>query len=102
MGLYPGWEPTTLDDLAVRRGKLGVGDRGLQLETGEPIDAVLDEVEVGEERGLHAEGRSEEREILSELTAAPQPGGSVSLRRRPFRGDGWDEVGEVTGATKQG
>lgn len=92
----------TLDELAVRMGKLGAGDWELRLDTGETIDAVLDEVDVGEERGFHAEGRSEEREMLYELTTGPQPGGPIRLRRRPLRGDEWEVVGELAGATKRG
>jgi hypothetical protein len=57
-----------LDELAVTIGKRGAGDWELRLDSGETVDATLDEVEVGEERGFHAEGRSSP-------TSAPTPRG---------------------------
>lgn len=92
----------TLDDLAITMGKLGAGEWELQLDTGETLDATLEEVEVSEERGFHAEGRNEDRELLYELTTGPQPGGPIRLRRRSFTDDEWEEAGEVVEAVKQG
>lgn len=91
-----------LDELAITMGKLGAGEWELRIEDEETLDATLDEVEVTEERGFHAEGRNEAREMLYELTTGKQPGGPIRLRRRPLDGDEWEEVGEVTEAVKHG
>lgn len=91
-----------IDELTITMGKQGAGEWRLVLESGDTVDVVLDEVEVGDERGFSAEGRSEEREMLYELTTGPQPGGSIQLRRRPLYGDEWEQVGTVTDATKLG
>lgn len=89
----------TLDDLAVTMGKLGAGQWRLETETGETIEVRLEDVEMGEERGFHAEGRNEEQEMLYELTTGPQPGGPIQLRRRPITGE-WEDVGPLADATK--
>lgn len=91
-----------LDDLAITMGKLGAGEWELHLETGDVVDASLDEVTVDEERGFHAEGRNEDRELLYELTTGKQPGGPIRLRRRPFDGEDWEVVGQVADAVKRG
>ncbi|MFA9517916.1 hypothetical protein ACERIT_11980 [Halopenitus sp. H-Gu1] len=91
-----------LDELAITMGKLGAGEWELRIEGGDTVDAVLDEVDVSEERGFHAEGRNEVREMLYELTTGKQPGGPIRLRRRPIDGEQWEEVGEVNDAVKQG
>ena len=59
-----------LDELAITMGKLGAGEWELHLEGGESVEAVLDTVDVSEERGFRAEGRNEEREMLYELTTS--------------------------------
>lgn len=91
-----------LDELAHTIGKLGAGEWELQIEDGGTVDVVLDEVDVSEERGFHAEGRNEERGMLYELTTGKQPGGPVRLRRRPLDSEDWEVVGDVAEAVKQG
>lgn len=91
-----------LDELAITMGKFGAGQWELRLEDDETIDAFLDDVEVSEERGFSAEGRNEEREMLYELTTGKQPGGPIRLRRRPLKGEEWEEVGKVKDAIKRG
>lgn len=92
----------TLDDLAITMGKLGAGEWTLRLDSGETIEADLDEVDVSETRGFHASGRNTEQETLYELTTGPQPGGPIQVRRRPLEADEWETVGELDEATKQG
>ncbi len=81
-----------LDELAITMGKLGAGEWTLRLDDGETVAATLDEVEVSEERGFHAEGRDEERALLYELTTGTQntcqltfPPETNSARERPWR-----------------
>ena len=74
----------------------------LTLESGETVDVFLDDVDVDEDRGFHAEGRHEAREMLFELTTGPQAGGPIRLRRRPLQEAEWEDVGRVTDAVKVG
>lgn len=90
-----------VDDLAITMAKLGAGPWELHLEGDETVEAFLDDIEVSEERGFSAEGRSEEGEVLYELTTGKQPGGPIRLRRRPFDGDEWEEAGEVVHAIRR-
>lgn len=90
-----------LDEIAVKMGKIGPGQWELRTEDGHTVDAVLDDVEVSEERGFRAEGRNEDRAMLYELTTGTQPGGPVRLRRRPLDGDEFTEVGALTEAIKR-
>lgn len=91
-----------IDELTITMGKQGAGEWRLTLDSGETLDVVLDDVEVGEQRGFHAEGRNEEREMLYELTTGPQPGGSIQLRGRPLYEEEWEDIGVVTDARKLG
>lgn len=92
----------TLADLAITIGKQGAGEWELRLESGETVEATLDEVEVSETRGFQAEGRNEARQVRYELTTGPQPGGPIELRRRPYDAEDWVTAGEVVAATKLG
>ncbi|MFB6102369.1 MAG: hypothetical protein ABEJ73_07355 [Haloplanus sp.] len=91
-----------LDDLAITMGKQGAGEWELHLDNGDTVEAALDEVDVSEERGFHAEGRNETQGVLYELTTGPQPGGPIRLRRRPIDADDWETVGTLDDAIKRG
>lgn len=90
-----------LDELAVTMEEIGTGPWELELDSGETIPVDLDEIEVTEERGFHAEGRNEERELEFELSTGVQPGGAIHLKQRSFYEDEWDERGEVVAADKR-
>jgi len=92
----------TLDDLAITMGKLGAGRWRLDVEGGETLELDLETVEVDEDRGFHAEGRSEGRETRYELTTGPQPGGPIRVRARPFADEEWTDLGHLADATKLG
>jgi hypothetical protein len=92
----------TLDDLTVTMAKLGAGRWRLEIEGSETVEVRLEDVDVGEDRGFHAEGRNEEQSMRYELTTGPQPGGPIQVRRRPLSREAWEELGALRDAAKLG
>lgn len=86
------------DELAVTLNEQGEGDWELRLEDGETMTVRLNEVDVSEQRGFHAEGRDEGGERLVELTTGDQPGGPIRVRERPLDGEEWETAGELADA----
>lgn len=89
-----------LSEVAVVIAKRGPGEWALELADGETVQLRIAEAdrESLETRGFSAEGRDEAAELEYELSTGPLPGGLVTLYRRPFGAEEWEEVGEVADA----
>ncbi|MFC6989330.1 hypothetical protein ACFQJD_12560 [Haloplanus sp. GCM10025708] len=89
-----------LSEVAVVIAKRGPDEWVLRLEDDETLQLRIDEVdrEALETRGFYAHGRDEEAGLEYELSTGQQPGGPVTLYRRAFGEEEWEEVGEVVDA----